>query len=84
MAFGTETIPRVQKITGPGNIYVNAAKKMVSGYVGIDMLAGPSEIAIIADESSDPRFIAADLISQAEHDETACAMLLTSSPIFSR
>lgn len=79
LAFGTETILRVQKITGPGNIYVNAAKKMVSGYVGIDMLAGPSEIAIIADESSDPRFIAADLISQAEHDEAACAMLLTSS-----
>ncbi len=79
LAFGTESIPKVDKITGPGNIYVNSAKKLVSGCVGIDMLAGPSEIVIIADESSNPKFVAADLISQAEHDETASAILLTSS-----
>jgi histidinol dehydrogenase len=79
LAFGTESIAKVDKITGPGNIYVNSAKKLVSGYVGIDMLAGPSEIVIIGDESSNPKFVAADLISQAEHDETASAILLTSS-----
>ncbi|SHJ16925.1 histidinol dehydrogenase [Dethiosulfatibacter aminovorans DSM 17477] len=80
LAYGTESIPKVFKITGPGNIYVAAAKKMVSDFVGIDMIAGPSEILVIADKSSNPRYIAADLISQAEHDEMAASILVTDSP----
>lgn len=79
LAYGTETIPAVDKIVGPGNIFVAAAKKLVSGEVGIDMIAGPSEILIIADESAHPECIAADLLSQAEHDEQAKGILITSS-----
>ncbi len=79
MAFGTETIPKVDKITGPGNIYVALAKKAVYGYVSIDSIAGPSEILVLADESANPRYIAADLLSQAEHDELASAILITTS-----
>ena len=79
LAYGTETIPRVDKIVGPGNIFVAMAKKMVSGEVGIDMIAGPSEILIIADGSAHPEFIAADLLSQAEHDEEAQVILMTPS-----
>ena len=79
LAFGTETIPRVDKITGPGNKFVAAAKKLVFGIVGIDAMAGPSEIVIVADESARPDFIAADLLAQAEHDEEASAVLITSS-----
>ncbi len=79
LAYGTEQIPKVDKIVGPGNIYVSMAKKLVSGHVGIDMIAGPSEILIIGDESADPEFIAADLMSQAEHDVLASAILLTPS-----
>lgn len=75
LTFGTEEIPRVDKITGPGNIYVAMAKKQVLGYVGIDMIAGPSEIMIIADKWANPRYIAADMISQAEHDEMAASIL---------
>jgi histidinol dehydrogenase len=78
-AFGTETIRQVDKIVGPGNIYVALAKKMVFGTVNIDMIAGPSEILIIADESANPSFIAADMLSQAEHDELASSILLTDS-----
>ena len=77
LAFGTETIPKVDKITGPGNIFVATAKKQLAGYVGIDMIAGPSEIMIIADKKANPRYIAADLISQAEHDEMAASILVT-------
>lgn len=79
MAFGTETIPKVYKITGPGNIYVAIAKRLVYGYVDIDMIAGPSEILIIADEKADPRYVAADLLSQAEHDNLASSILITTS-----
>lgn len=79
MAFGTETVPKVDKITGPGNIFVALAKKAVYGYVSIDSIAGPSEILVIADESANPRYIAADLLSQAEHDELASAILITTS-----
>lgn len=79
MAFGTESIPKADKITGPGNIYVAYAKKMAYGYCGIDMVAGPSEIMIIADETANPAFIAADMLSQAEHDKLSCASLLTTS-----
>lgn len=79
MAFGTESIPKVDKIVGPGNIYVALAKKAVFGYVGIDSIAGPSEILVIADETANPRFVAADLLSQAEHDEMASAILITTS-----
>ncbi|PKK94241.1 MAG: histidinol dehydrogenase [Tenericutes bacterium HGW-Tenericutes-6] len=79
LAYGTASIPRVSKIVGPGNIYVAMAKKMVSGYVGIDMIAGPSEVLIIADEHADPRFIACDLMAQAEHDINAAAILITTS-----
>ena len=79
MAYGTETIPRVDKITGPGNIYVATAKKLVFGQVGIDMVAGPSEILIINDGSGDPSHIAADLLSQAEHDELASSILITTN-----
>jgi len=80
LAYGTETIPMVDKIVGPGNIYVATAKKLVYGQVDIDMIAGPSEILIIADEGADPSYVAADLISQAEHDPMASAILLTTSP----
>ena len=79
MAFGTESIPKVDKIVGPGNIYVALAKKAVFGYVSIDSIAGPSEILVLADETANPRFIAADLLSQAEHDELASAILITTS-----
>ena len=79
MAFGTETIPKVDKIVGPGNIYVALAKKAVFGYVSIDSIAGPSEILVLADESANPKFVAADLLSQAEHDELASAILITTS-----
>ncbi|TNF54835.1 histidinol dehydrogenase [bacterium] len=79
MAYGTKTIKKVDKIVGPGNIYVATAKKMVYGEVGIDMFAGPSEILIIADNSAHPSFIAADLLSQAEHDEVASSVLITNS-----
>ena len=78
LAYGTETVPRVDKIVGPGNVYVVAAKRMVFGEVSIDSEAGPSEVVIIADRSATPGWIAADLISQAEHDELACAVLITS------
>jgi len=79
MAFGTESVPRTDKIVGPGNIYVALAKKQVYGYVGIDMVAGPSEVLIIADESAKAEYIAADLLSQAEHDPMASAILITTS-----
>ncbi len=79
LTFGTETIPKVNKIVGPGNIYVSMAKRKVSGYVGIDMIAGPSEILIIADETGNPDYIAADLMSQAEHDVLAASILVTTS-----
>lgn len=79
LAFGTETIPKVDKIVGPGNIYVATAKKQVFGNVGIDMIAGPSEIGVLADDSANPAFIAADLLSQAEHDTLARAILVTNS-----
>ncbi|WP_461207499.1 histidinol dehydrogenase [Clostridium sp. DL1XJH146] len=79
LAYGTETIPKVDKIVGPGNIYVAMAKRSVYGYVDIDMIAGPSEILIIADETGDPAYIAADLMSQAEHDELASSILVTTS-----
>ncbi|MCM1088195.1 MAG: histidinol dehydrogenase [Muribaculaceae bacterium] len=79
MAFGTQRIPKVDKITGPGNIFVALAKKACFGYVSIDSIAGPSEILVIADESANPRYVAADLLSQAEHDELASAILITTS-----
>ena len=79
MAFGTESIPKVDKITGPGNIFVALAKKACFGYVSIDSIAGPSEILVIADETAKPRYVAADLLSQAEHDELASAILITTS-----
>ncbi len=79
LAFGTNSIPRVDKITGPGNIFVALAKKAVYGYVSIDSIAGPSEILVLADETANPRYVAADLLSQAEHDELASAILITTS-----
>lgn len=79
MAFGTESIPKVDKITGPGNIFVALAKKAVYGYVSIDSIAGPSEIMVLADETANPRYVAADLLSQAEHDELASAILITTA-----
>ena len=79
LAFGTESIPRVNKIVGPGNIFVALAKKAVYGHVSIDSIAGPSEILVIADDSANPRYVAADLLSQAEHDELASAILVTTS-----
>lgn len=79
MAYGTQSVPKVDKITGPGNIFVALAKKAVFGYVGIDSVAGPSEILVLADETANPRFVAADLLSQAEHDELASAILITTS-----
>jgi histidinol dehydrogenase len=82
LAYGTETIAPVDKITGPGNAFVAAAKRRVFGRVGIDMIAGPSEILVIADEANDPDWIALDLLSQAEHDESAQSILVTTSPAF--
>lgn len=79
LAFGTESIPRVDKIVGPGNIFVALAKKAVYGHVSIDSIAGPSEILVLADESANPRFVSADLLSQAEHDELASSILVTTS-----
>lgn len=79
LAFGTETIPKVYKIVGPGNIYVAIAKRMVYGFVDIDMIAGPSEILVIADEKANPEYVAADLLSQAEHDVLASSILITTS-----
>lgn len=79
LAYGTESIPKVDKIVGPGNIYVALAKKSVYGHVSIDSIAGPSEILVLADETANPRFVAADLLSQAEHDEMASAILITTS-----
>ena len=79
LAYGTESIPKTDKIVGPGNIYVALAKKAVYGYVSIDSVAGPSEILVIADETANPRYVAADLLSQAEHDELASAILVTTS-----
>lgn len=79
LAFGTESIPKVDKIVGPGNIFVALAKKAVYGHVSIDSIAGPSEILVLADESANPRYVAADLLSQAEHDELASAILITTS-----
>ena len=82
LAYGTETIPKVDKIVGPGNIYVALAKKAVYGFVSIDSIAGPSEILVLADETANPRYVAADLLSQAEHDEMASAILVTTSRAF--
>jgi histidinol dehydrogenase len=79
MAFGTESIPKVDKIVGPGNIYVATAKRIVYGYCDIDMIAGPSEIMVVADDTAKPAFVAADLLSQAEHDELASSVLVTTS-----
>ena len=79
LAFGTESVPKVDKIVGPGNIYVALAKKAVFGFVSIDSIAGPSEIMVLADETANPRFVAADLLSQAEHDEMGSAILVTTS-----
>jgi histidinol dehydrogenase len=84
MAYGTQTVPKVNVIVGPGNIFVTLAKKIVSGTVGIDMIAGPSEILIIADQTADPEFTAADLLSQAEHDPLASAILVTDSDQLAR
>lgn len=84
LACGTETVPAVDVIVGPGNIYVTLAKKLLAGQVGIDMIAGPSEILVIADSSADPRHVAADLLSQAEHDAMASAVLLTPDPALAR
>lgn len=82
LAYGTESIPKVDKIVGPGNIFVALAKKAVYGHVSIDSIAGPSEILVLADETANPRYIAADLLSQAEHDELASAILITTSKTF--
>lgn len=79
LAYGTKSVPKVDKIVGPGNIYVALAKKAVYGTVGIDSIAGPSEILVLADETANPRYVAADLLSQAEHDELASAILVTTS-----
>lgn len=81
MAYGTESVPKVDKITGPGNIFVALAKKAVYGHVSIDSIAGPSEILVLADETANPRYVAADLLSQAEHDELASAILITTSRV---
>ena len=82
LAYGTASIPKVDKIVGPGNRYVATAKRLVYGIVDVDMVAGPSEIVIIADEKTPPSYVACDLISQAEHDEMAMAILITTSPVF--
>lgn len=84
LAFGTESIPKADKITGPGNIFVALAKKAVYGHVSIDSIAGPSEILVLADETANPRYVAADLLSQAEHDEMASAILVTTSEELAR
>lgn len=84
LAYGTETIPKVDMITGPGNIYVTLAKKLVFGTVGIDSLAGPSEVLIIADKTANPVFVAADMLAQAEHDQLAAAILLTDDSVLAR
>lgn len=84
LAYGTETIPKVDVITGPGNIYVMLAKKLVFGTVGIDSLAGPSEVLVIADKTANPAFVAADLLAQAEHDQMASAILLTDDSVLAR
>lgn len=84
LAYGTETIPKVDVITGPGNIYVTLAKKLVFGTVGIDSLAGPSEVLIIADKTANPTFVAADMLAQAEHDQMAAAILLTDDSVLAR
>lgn len=84
LAYGTESIPKADKIVGPGNIYVALAKRAVYGHVSIDAIAGPSEILIIADETADPRYVAADLLSQAEHDELASAILVTTSDVLAQ
>jgi len=84
LAFGTETVPRVDKITGPGNKYVAAAKKLVFGVVGIDSIAGPTEVVIVADETGSADLIAADLLAQAEHGEDASAILITTSELLAR
>lgn len=84
LAFGTESIPKVDKIVGPGNIYVALAKKAVFGHVSIDSIAGPSEILVLADDTANPRYVAADLLSQAEHDELASAILITTSEALAR
>ncbi len=83
-AFGTESVPKVDKITGPGNIYVNMAKRMVYGYCDIDMFAGPSEIMVVADNTANPKYAAADLLSQAEHDVLAASILVTTSEDFAK
>src|SRR4029077_2383876 len=77
LAYGTQTVPRVDKIVGPGNVYVATAKRLVFGQVDIDMVAGPSEVLVIADESASPTYVAADMLSQAEHDELAAPLCLT-------
>ncbi|WP_287264267.1 histidinol dehydrogenase, partial [Mesorhizobium sp.] len=82
LAYGTETIKRVAKIVGPGNAYVAAAKRQVFGTVGIDMIAGPSEVLVVADGNNDPDWIAADLLAQAEHDVSAQSILITDDPAF--
>lgn len=84
MAYGTDSVPKVDKIVGPGNIFVALAKKAVYGHVSIDSVAGPSEILVLADETADPRYVAADLLSQAEHDEMASAILVTTDPALAR
>ncbi len=84
LAFGTETVPKVDKIVGPGNIFVATAKKLVFGAVGIDSIAGPSEILLLVDESADPEYVAADMLSQAEHDELAAALCVTASMALAR
>lgn len=84
LAYGTETIPKVDVITGPGNIYVTLAKKLVFGTVGIDSLAGPSEVLVIADKTANPVFVAADMLAQAEHDQMASAILLTDDSVLAR
>jgi len=84
LAYGTETVGKVDKITGPGNAWVAAAKRQVFGQVGIDMIAGPSEILVIADKDNDPDWIAVDLLSQAEHDESAQSILITDDAAFGR
>lgn len=84
LAYGTESVPKVDKIVGPGNIYVALAKKAVYGFVSIDSIAGPSEILVLADETANPRYVAADLLSQAEHDEMASAILVTTSEELAR
>jgi histidinol dehydrogenase len=84
LAYGTESVPRVDKIVGPGNVYVACAKRLVFGVVGVDGIAGPSEILVVADDDADPRFVATDLLSQAEHDESAYPMLACASDLMAQ